>query len=375
MWKTVEGSTGRLIQLCLGYFFFYTFFGVASKYFPGSTEHGLPGMSQVAFLVYSTVGGTAVALFVVLAWRWYRLKTIRSVRIGRVSFPSELLYIVPSGIFTAVVIPTTTLMYMLVSSVMVAMVIMRGSVIVISRVVDAIQTRQGLLDKKVYWEENVAVVFAILAVLVNIFFPTDKSGGVSLEFIHNVPAMIVLGSYIVAYSFRIYIMNYYKNTRGKGQKLDNKAFFAVEQIAASTTILVAGLLLFNAPQLFQLTGHFIEEFRGSFQAPHTAWRGAIVAGMFFGAVSFFSVFLFMFKGRTATFAGLVNRLTSLIAGTISTLLFAIFFRGHFPKVADWVGLGLILVAIAFLSQSERKRTVELKARREIGGAVAAGGVV
>ena len=129
MWKTVEGSTGRLIQLCLGYFFFYTFFGVASKYFPGSAEHGLPGMSQVAFLVYSTIGGTAVALFVVLAWRWYRLKTIRPVRIGRLSFPSELLYIIPSGIFTAVVIPTTTLMYLLVSSVMVAMVIMRGTVV------------------------------------------------------------------------------------------------------------------------------------------------------------------------------------------------------------------------------------------------------
>jgi hypothetical protein len=374
MWKTVEGSTGRLIQLCLGYFFFYTFFGVASKYFPGSAANGLPGMSQVAFLVYSTIGGTAVALFVVLAWRWYRLKTVRAVRCGRFCFPSELLYIVPSGILTAVVIPTTTLMYLLVSSVMVAMVIMRGSVIVISRVVDAIQIRQGLLDKKVYWEENVAVVFAILAVLVNIFLPADHSDGDSLEFVHNVPAMIVLASYIVAYSFRIYIMNYYKNTRGKGQKLDNKAFFAVEQIAASTTILLVGLLLYHAPQLFHAAAAFVQDYRASFETPHVAWRGAVVAGMFFGAVSFFSVFLFMFKGRTATFAGLVNRLTSLIAGTISTLLFAILFHGHFPKVADWVGLGLILVAIAFLSQSERKRIAELKARREIGGAAAAGGM-
>ena len=64
---------------------------------------------------------------------------------GKLEFPSELLYIVPSGICTAVVIPTTTLMYMLPISVMVAMVIMRASVIIISRVVDAIQIHQNIL--------------------------------------------------------------------------------------------------------------------------------------------------------------------------------------------------------------------------------------
>jgi len=51
----------------------------------------------------------------------------------------------------------------------------------------------------------------------------------------------------------------------------------------------------------------------------------------FGAAAFFSVFLFMFKGRTATFAGLVNRLTSLVAGTTSTVIFYFAFQGRFPK--------------------------------------------
>ena len=43
----------------------------------------------------------------------------------------------------------------------------------------------------------------------------------SFEFLHNSAAMTILGSYIVAYAARIYIMNYYKNTRGKGVKLDS----------------------------------------------------------------------------------------------------------------------------------------------------------
>ena len=75
---------------------------------------------------------------------------------------------------------------------------------------------------------------------------------------------------------------------------------------------------------------------------------------------FFSVFLFMFKGRTATFAGLVNRLTSLTAGTIATLLSAIFLGAKFPKLQDWISLGFILVAVWFLTIAERKRTAELK---------------
>src|SRR3989338_528376 len=151
MWKTSEGSTGRLLQLCFFYFFFYVITGVTVKYFLGKPSLGFPGLNGVEFLVYSTLGGTAICLLVVLWKKWYRLRSSqRVISWGGVSFPSEYLYIIPSGICTAVVIPTTTLMYTLPISVMVAMVIMRASVIVISRAVDAAQIRQGILQKRVY---------------------------------------------------------------------------------------------------------------------------------------------------------------------------------------------------------------------------------
>src|SRR5262245_12926494 len=163
MWRTREGSTGRLLQLCLGYFAAYVVTGVTVKYF-GKSGPGFPGMDGIQYLVYQTVGGTVVCLGAVLVWRWYRLESHHSVRWGRLVFPAEYLYIVPSGICTAIVIPTTTLMYTLPVSVMVAMVIMRGAIIVVSRLVDSIQLRQGLLHKRVYLEENLAVLFALLAV-------------------------------------------------------------------------------------------------------------------------------------------------------------------------------------------------------------------
>jgi hypothetical protein len=73
----------------------------------------------------------------------------------------------------------------------------------------------------------------------------------------------------------------------------------------------------------------------------------------------------MFKGRTATFAGLVNRLTSLVAGTAATLVSHWLFGGKFPKPQDWASLGFILVAVAFLTAAETKRARELAAAREI----------
>ena len=94
-----------------------------------------------------------------------------------------------------------------------------------------------------YAEENYAVVFALLAAAVNIFWV----GPGDFDFVHSPAAVIILGSYIVAYSIRIYIMNYYKNTRPKGMKLDNNGFFAIEQIAATATMLLAGFVLFKSP--------------------------------------------------------------------------------------------------------------------------------
>lgn len=350
MWKTEEGSTGRLIQLCIGYFIFYVITGVSVKYFLGS------GMPDMYYLVYSTIGGNLLALSIVLVFRWYRLQSNRIINFMGMNIPEEYLYIIPSGICTAVVIPTTTLMYSLPISVMVAMVIMRGSVIIISRIVDAIQIHKGILKKKVYMEENIAVLFALTAVGINVF--SGKEGG--FDFLYNIAAVVILLSYIVAYFIRIYIMNFYKNTRGKGIKQDNKGFFAIEQIAAGATLLIAGIIIYYSPGLFGWDFPQIIDYTKAFNEPSPSWSSAMIAGTAFGAVAFFSVFIFMFKGRTATFAGLVNRLTSLIAGTAATLISYYFFKGKFPGNEDWISLVFILIAVGFITKAEKKRILELK---------------
>lgn len=352
--KSKEGSTLRLVELCLAYLFTYTIYTVATKYYTGSAAAGLPGVDNWEFLVYSTLGGSLVCLAVVSVFRWARMESANMVTWGKIRFPAEYLYIVPSGICTAVVIPTTTLLYVLLRSVMVAMLIMRASVIIISRIIDAIQIKQGILHKKVFWEEEVAVVFAIAAVGLQLFFVKEAGGS---DLIKNALAMMVLGSYLLAYFIRIYIMNYYKNTRGKGCKQDNKGFFAVEQVSASITILaVLAVLMLLVPP----SGKIMEALHRGYLAASAYWPMEVVAGGIFGIVAFFSVFIFMFKGRTATFAGLANRLTSLIAGTVATLLFALLFGGKYPKVGDWLALVFIFIAVGFMTRAEMKRAAELK---------------
>jgi hypothetical protein len=154
-------------------------------------------------------------------------------------------------------------------------------------------------------------------------------------------------------------MNYYKNTRAKGVKLDNNGFFAIEQIAASALMLAVGIVLFYSTSLFGSSNDQITFFQGALATPKPLWGWAILAGTAYGMVAFFSVFIFMFKGRTATFAGLVNRLTSLVAGTAGTLLFALMYGGKYPKPQDWISLVFIFVAVGFLSLAERKRANEL----------------
>jgi hypothetical protein len=358
MVKTNEGSTRQLLELCGWYFLFYVIYSVATKYLTGPAANGLPDVNQLEYLIFSTIGGSLICLLVILFCRWGKMESAHYIHWGKFSFPGEFLYIVPSGICTAIVIPTTTLMYTLLRSVMVAMLIMRGSVIVISRIVDAIQIKAGIFHKKVYKEEDMAVVFAIMAVCVQLFFVKNKGGS---DLFHNTAAMLVLGTYLLGYSFRIYIMNYYKNTRGSGAKQNNKAFFAVEQVSASLTLLLILLLIMSLPAVHNSLLHYLQQ---SYLAPTRYWPGEILAGTAYGIVAFFSVFIFMFKGRTATFAGLANRLTSLVAGTAATLLFAILFKGNFPMTEDWFSLVFIFIAVGFMTRAETKRAVELKKENE-----------
>jgi len=155
-------------------------------------------------------------------------------------------------------------------------------------------------------------------------------------------------------------MNWYKNTHA-GQS-DNRAFFAAEQaFAALTLVVVTGALLVWGPDDFRIV-----EMRHAAATPYAL---AMIGGIPFGLAAIPSVLLLMYKGRTGTFSTLVNRLTSLIAGTTATLLL-IPLGGKAPVPLDWAAFGLVLVAVGFLAKAERRRAAT---QPSAGGMLAATG--
>lgn len=333
-----SGSTALLVLYAFLYFALYALFGLLLKVFQGPASSGFPGQTDIEFLVYSTAGSALVCLGVIFGGQWWRARWS-----GR-----ELAYIAAAGTFTAFVIPTTKLMYSLPVSVMVAMIVMRGSIIVISRAVDSVLAWQGISKKKVRWEENLAVVFALAAVSLNIVFAKEGD----FEFLHNFAALVILGVYLVSYCLRLYFMNYFKFTRDSSHTANKKNYFAVEQLVASFWIFgfVGLALLFPIPGGAPIASAILH--------PHPQWLSALLlAGVPFGIGAFFSAFLFLFEGRTATFSALANRLSSLLAGVASTLLFAVFYAGKWPKPEDWGSLVLVLVAVALLAREERQSTL------------------
>ncbi len=371
--KSEDGSTERLLQYSFLYFFLYVIYTMLTK----KLQHDY-NVSGTVFTVYNTIGGMLICILVVIVFKWYKFKSSNYIKFMGINMPKEFLYIIPSGVCTAVIIPTTTLLYTLPISVMVAMIIMRASIIIISRIIDQVQIWQGILKKKVYWQENVGAIFALIALSIQLLvkIKTDpfeikffyvKPG--DFDFIRNKAAMTILTFYLVSYTIRLYIMNYYKNTRPKGAVYDMKGFFAIEQIASTIAILLAGFIYYHYAvvdtTIVDYTKTFAYQFKFSFDNVPDKWGMLVLSGVPFGMAAFFSVFLFMFKGRTATFAGLVNRISSLIAGTTSTILLALFFGMKKPKIEDWVALVFVFVAIYFLSLAEKRRTCELIRDKEI----------
>ena len=135
-------------------------------------------------------------------------------------------------------------------------------------------------------------------------------------------------------------------------------------------MVLGGILIFASPWLLGWTDPRVMDFRAALESPNAV---AILSGIPFGVVAFFSVFIFMFQGRTATFAGLVNRLTSLLAGTTATLACHYLFGLRFPSGQDWVSVAFILIAVWFLTGAEKRRSQELALtaeRKTVAGAAA-----
>lgn len=331
--------TQNLWLLGIWLFLGYVGTGVTPKIFTQGLG-GVEKVGQIQYSVFSTAGGVTVAMLIVFGLGW--------LKYFKPSFRGEVPMTAVSGFGTAVVIVTTTLMYSFKGvSVMVAQVLMRGSVIILMLGVDGIMTWLGLSKERITKTQMKGVVFALAAIAVVILAPARplKPGQHAATFAEILPTLL---SYIfLGYAIRLFVQQFWKHKKGEAAQ-DNRGFFAAEQMFAVATFAVLTVYVLVSGS----SDPRVVDAKSAMQ--HWNWP-AMVSGVFFGLVAVPSVFLMMLKGRTGTFGALLNRVVTLIAGTIATCAIAIAFGQDWPTVYDWVSFGLLLVALHYVGKAAAEK--------------------
>lgn len=352
-------STWFLLCLIGGYFLTYTGTGVTPKLFTRGI--GVSIISETTNTVYGNIGGAIACLLVMAAIGWFpRLKKISLREYGLLA---------PSGVCTAVIIPTTTLLLCVIDNPMLALVLMRGSVVVLGRIVDSILKWMGKSTKAVTWEENVALVWAVIAVAIGSGLLDNLVLGRSTgnDLFSNVPAMIILGAYLLAYGIRLLLMGISK-THEEWAIQDGRNYFTGEEVFTVIFMAIILVCLYYSGS----ENKKVVEVVTALQHPKI-WP--MLGGVFFGLGAIPSVMLFMFKGKNMTFTALANRLTSLAAGVLAVVILGILewyfwdYIKDWPAVKDWQALGCVGVSMLFLIKVELRRideklAAEAKAKAE-----------
>jgi hypothetical protein len=352
-------SLGRRIAqlgiaaLCFGYFASYIPYTMMTKVVTKGLGFGLGGHGLTGFEIQPiAVLGSFLSMYVfITAKRWWKFCT--HSKIFGLSVPRPQWFTFISGVCTASQIITTTLAYTFGGiSIVFAMLLMRGGVLIMAPAVDLAVRRR---KRKIYWPSWVAAFLSLCAVLAAV---TGKVG-TTLTLAAGIDIAIYLGGYFL----RLYIMSSWAKSSDAEER---KRYFAEEQMVANPLLLAA---LFVAAWVGTsggaTAGILAELWRGFTVIP---WQGLFLAVFLIGVFSYgtglFGSLIFL-DGRENTFTVPANRAASILAGVISDYALAIFYGERWPGANELVGAALIILAIAFLayrSVVERRELLRRKAQ-------------
>jgi hypothetical protein len=280
-----------------------------------------------ALLPMSSVASLVVVALFLSGTGWWRAATTRQVAGRTIPVPTRWTSL--SGLCSAVILTTTTLAYTFEGvSIVFVMLLMRGGVLVIAPVVDALSGR------KTQWFSWAGLAFSFLALIV-VF--AERSG-----FDISFWAALDVGLYLFAYFIRLQFMSRLAKSSDVEQ---TKRYFVEEQLMttpASFVILVGAALIGH--------GAFMGEVRVGFTE---LWgSGHVLAILALGTLSqlvgIFGTLVFL-DPRENTFSVPVNRCSSVLAGVVASTGLGLFAGADYPSVGELGGAGLVVMAILFLT--------------------------
>lgn len=320
--------------LAFGYFLFYIPYSALVKALTSGAiaspglDSAYTGATKGLVVLPVVLLGTFLTMPLLL-WLsgWFRYFQWR--QIGPISLPRISSWSVVSGIaFAAIIISTTVSFTFSGVSVVLALLLMRGGVLVMSPLLDFIYSRP------VHWYSWAGLSLALLALIFALSNLPDYSitGFVFLN----------LAIYLTGYAVRLqYITRYAKDV---DEKL-NRRFF-MEEISVAMLVLLLTPLLFANLGIEVLSESLALGYSLIFSS-NFPWVGLAI-GVFYGFLGIFGSLLYLNR-RENTFVVPVNRCSSLLSGVVATYILSALMLGNEANNVQLVSVGIVLSALALMS--------------------------
>ncbi|GMU62194.1 MAG: hypothetical protein AMXMBFR34_39570 [Myxococcaceae bacterium] len=306
----------------LGYFAAYAPYSALTKALSdGKLGEAVPGNT---ILPLSTFTSLVVMVFFLWGTGWWRSATQREV-FGR-KLPTPTRWTALSGLCGATILTTTTLAYTISGvSIVFMMLLMRGGMLMMAPVVDAISGRH------VRWFSWVALGLTLSSLVVAIL---GKSGDFRLPFV----AVVDVTAYLAAYFVRLRFMS--RLAKSDSVEVTRRYFVEEQLVSTPAALLALGLLaLFG-----------VEEIRAGFtQLVFTGqWPWAVLIGALSQGTGIFGALVLLDKSENS-FSVPVNRASSVLAGVLATVALWALGLGRALDLQEGIGASLVIAAIVVLS--------------------------
>jgi len=298
----------------LGYFIAYTPYAGLVKAMSAGKLPGLDGIEGLTLLP-SVLAGTIVTLPIyVLLLGWWRYARV----------PSRAVII--SGFGTSLIIATTTLAYAFHNiSVLFALLLLRGGMLIIAPITDLIGRR------RVRWFSSVALVISLTAVLLGIVATTNYQ--------LTLAAIINLAVYLAGYQIRLPKMTKY----AKVEHPETTRTYFVGEIMVTLVFLALIPLIGSALGISTLRNGLALIVSGSATANVGFLIGALYATLYV-----FTTLIYLDR-RENTFCMAMNCCSSLLAGIVASFGLSQLLGMATPQWFELTGVGMVIVALMFLS--------------------------
>lgn len=266
------------------------------------------------------------------AMRWWRFAGHRRVLGVAVACPGPWTFL--SGLCTATVVVTTTLAYTFEGvSIVFMMLLLRGGVLIMAPLVD------GLSGRRVRWFSWLGLGLSLLSLIV-----AFEGGDLKISLTAGLNVVAYLASYFVRLRFMSRL------AKGDDPTASTRYFVEEQMVATPAAVLALAVIAFGVGDHTKV-GRLLADGFGMLGG-HPQLFVLILVGLFSQGTGIFGGLVLLDK-RENSFCVPVNRASSMLAGLVAQVSLAIFVHTRWPGAREWIGAGLVTLAILVLSVAPR----------------------